>query len=82
MALGILTKNGDAFNAYMLNPMGGISWQNVLLAFVFFIIALLIQALLVMIFWNLVLPKLFPSVPCLGYWEALALTLLVDVLFL
>ncbi|AGO84129.1 hypothetical protein psal_cds_413 [Pandoravirus salinus] len=45
------------------------------------IAAILLQALLVMIFWNLSLPHIFPIVPCLTYGQALWLSLLVTVLF-
>lgn len=83
MAVGIISKNGDYFNAFFTNAStGGISWTNILVAFFFAIIVLIIQALLVQIFWNLVIPKIFITVPCLDYWNALALTLLVDILFL
>jgi len=44
------------------------------------IAAILLQALLVMIFWNLSLPRIFEKVPCITYGQALWLSLLVTVL--
>nr|UDO47603.1 hypothetical protein [Pandoravirus massiliensis] len=60
----------------------GVSAVEVLiLGIVLAIAAVLLQALLVMIFWNLSLPHIFASVPCLTYAQALWLSLLVTVLF-
>jgi hypothetical protein len=54
--------------------------EMLVLGVVLAIAAILLQALLVMIFWNLSLPHIFPMVPCLTYMQALWLTLLVVVL--
>jgi hypothetical protein len=56
-------------------------FEAVIMAIIMAITILLIQALLVQIFWNLLLPPLFPMVPCISYWQALLLVLLIIFLF-
>ena len=54
--------------------------EVVIIGIVLAIAAILLQALLVYIFWNLSLPHIFPSVPCITYAQALWLSLLATVL--
>lgn len=62
------------------NCGAGCTVGTIVLAIIIAIIILLIQALLVMILWNLTLARMFPSVPCITFWQALGLSLLVDIL--
>lgn len=59
---------------------GGSILEMLIIGLVLAIAAILLQALLVMIFWNLSLPHIFSAVPCISYWQALWLSLLVTVL--
>ena len=45
------------------------------------IVFILLKALLVMVLWNWVVPKIFPSVRELRFWESLGLILLLMFLF-
>lgn len=60
---------------------GVMTAEAVLIAIVVAIALLFLQALLVMIFWNLTLPHMFAGVPCITFWQALGLVLLVAFLF-
>jgi len=42
---------------------------------------ILIQGLLVMYFWNVSLPRIFPKVPCITYGQAIGLSFLTAFLF-
>lgn len=55
-------------------------FEAALVGIVIVVIALVIQALLVMVFWNLSLPYIFSAVPCISFWQALMLVLLLAVL--
>jgi len=63
-----------------VKPGGALSFEAILIAIVVTVALILLQALLVMILWNLTLPKLF-NFPCLSYGQALGITLLVIFLF-
>ena len=58
----------------------GIDWGKILITLLLGIGFLLLQALIVQILWNFVMPKVF-GVPCLSFLEALAVTLLIAALF-
>lgn len=63
-------------------PTAAMSIEALIIGIIVVIVLLLLQALLVMIFWNLTLPHIFPTVvPCISYWQALGLVLLVAALF-
>lgn len=59
-------------NPYVVTP------GAIILTLIAIIVAVLIQAFLVQITWNLSLAKIFRGVPCLSYGRALALVLLID----
>lgn len=50
-----------------------------ILAFAFGILCL--EALLVMLLWNAVIPLLWATAPTLGFWAAMGLILLCNILF-
>lgn len=41
---------------------------------------LFVEALLIQLMWNAVMPCVFPALPCLALWQALLLKLLLDLL--